>query len=58
MIEPPVTDELFGEEIGTVEGDFNREWWVDLGVHLYNLDRDVLEDKPTEWVVGRCMEEQ
>jgi len=56
-IEPPVADELFDEEVDVVDGDYDREFWAAYARDMLDIDPDVIETKPTGWLVGRCSEE-
>jgi len=61
-VEPPTVDDMFGD--GTINGipsntpeGWDRDFWRDLAINVYQLDPDVIEEQPTEWIVARCKEE-
>lgn len=53
----PVADEMFDGAIEAIEGDWDRDWWYAQARDLYEVDTDVLDDKPTGWIVARCRAE-
>jgi len=56
-VEPPAHDSLWDDDIQNAQGDYDREVWLEAAVTLHGLDRDLLEDKPTGWIVNRVNEE-
>lgn len=57
-IEPPAQDSRWDSPVEPVAGDWDRDFWVRLARDVYGIDADVLDDRSTEWVVGRVNEER
>lgn len=53
----PVRDSLFDADLDVLDGDFDRDRYVALARDLYDIDTDVLAEKPTGWIVARVRAE-
>lgn len=51
-VEPPAESELFDEYIEPVDGDWDRDYWVQHCVQFLGLDENVASERSTEWLVG------
>jgi len=56
-IEPPAQDQRWDIPVEYAEGDFDRGFWLPYARDVCGLDEDILDDRPTEWIVGRVGEE-
>lgn len=55
-VEPPAHDERWDEPVTPVSGEHDREVWLALARDVYGVDPDVLAERSTSWIVGRCLE--
>jgi len=56
-IEPPAHDNRWDSPVESVTGDFDRDFWLPFARDVHGLDEDILEERSTEWIVGRVGEE-
>jgi hypothetical protein len=51
-VEPPAESDLFDETVTVVEGDFDREYWIEHATQFLGLEQEIAEERRTEWIVG------
>jgi hypothetical protein len=51
-VEPPTESELFDNFVEPIEGDWDRDYWVEHCVQFLGMDPSVAEEKSTAWLVG------
>lgn len=51
-VEPPTESDLFEDYVEPIEGDWDREYWVEHCVQFLGMDENVAEENSTGWLVG------
>lgn len=57
-LEPPAQDDCWDDPVEPAEGDWDRDFWLRFARDVHGLDEELLEERSTEWIVGRVSEEQ